>query len=53
MDETAELHESQKGSGVRYSTDVQYGEWGQEQMETFMDDFEQSRKRKRKKKSPK
>jgi DNA-directed RNA polymerase specialized sigma24 family protein len=24
MDETAELHESQKGSGVRYSTDVQY-----------------------------
>ena len=53
MDETAELHESEKGSGAKYNNDIQYGEWGQEQMETFMNDFEQSRKIKRKKKSSK
>ena len=53
MDETADLHESEKGSGVRYASDIQYGEWGQEQMENFMQDFEQSRRRKRKKKAPK
>jgi len=53
MDETAELHQSEKGSGVRYASEIQYGEWGQEQMETFMNDFEQSRIIKRKKKSSK
>jgi len=50
MDETAELHESEKGTNVRYDADVQYGEWSQEQMENFMNDFEESRRRKRKKK---
>ena len=50
-DATAELHESEKNTGVRYSNDIQYGEWSQEQMENFMSDFEQSRRRKRKSKS--
>ena len=52
INETAELHESEKGTNVRYDADVQYGEWSQEQMEQFMSDFEESRHRKRKKKAP-
>jgi len=50
LDETSSLHASEKGTGVRYNSDIQYGEWSQEQMEQFMADFEESRKKKRNKK---
>ena len=50
LDETSALHDSEKNSGVKYNSDIQYGEWSQEQMEQFMADFEESRKKKRKKK---
>jgi len=49
LDETSALHDSEKNSGVKYNSDIQYGEWSQEQMEQFMADFEESRKKKRKK----
>lgn len=50
LDETSALHGSERNSGVKYNTDIQYGEWSQEQMEQFMADFEESRKKKRNKK---
>jgi hypothetical protein len=49
FDETSEMQDSDRRSGVRFSDDVQYGEWSQEQMERFMTNFDESRKNRKKK----
>jgi hypothetical protein len=49
FDETSEVQDSDRRSGVRFSDDVQYGEWSQEQMERFMTNFDESRKNRKKK----
>lgn len=51
LDETSEVQEADKNSGSRYNSDIQYGEWSQEQMETFMNEFEETKRRKVKKRN--
>lgn len=50
LDETSEMQDSDKRSGARFNDDVSYGEWSQEQMEKFMNAFDESRKSRKKKK---
>jgi hypothetical protein len=49
LDETSEVQESDKRSGSRFNDDVSYGEWSQEQMERFMNSFDENRKSKKEK----
>jgi len=49
LGETSEMQDSDKRSGARFSDDIQYGEWSQEQMERFMASFDESRKNRKKK----
>ena len=45
-----ETSDNQTGDRSNYDTDIKYGEWSQEQMEKFMNDFEVSKNIKRGKK---
>jgi len=50
MDETSEVQEHDKRSGTRFNDEVSYGEWSQEQMERFMTSFDESMKKRKKRK---
>ncbi len=50
MDETSEVQEHDKRAGTRFNDEVSYGEWSQEQMERFMTSFDESMKKRKKKK---
>lgn len=49
LHETAELQDHDRG--MKYKDEIQYGEWSQEQMESFMSEFEKKKKTKKKKKA--
>jgi hypothetical protein len=50
MDETSEVQDHDKRAGTRFNDDISYGEWSQEQMEKFMTSFDESMKKRKKRK---